>query len=89
MALASIDAAAEKLLADVRNTVAPPPKESKKLERLVLLLEQEEYAKLQALALAQKTSMHECLRRFILTCQPGGSGWQHPASATAKPPEGQ
>jgi len=43
-----------------------------------------EREQLWSLARAQKLSPSGCIRRFIQTCQPGGSGWKHPASNIVK-----
>ena len=33
-------------------------------------------------------TVEECIRGFVSSCQPGGSGWVHPAVAAAKHEEG-
>lgn len=48
-----------------------------------------ELAKLEELAKAQTTTkktytVQDCIRSFAQTCQPGGSGWMHPASKKKK-----
>jgi LmbE family N-acetylglucosaminyl deacetylase len=37
-----------------------------------------EEARLEALAKARGRSTIQCLRDFIASCQPNGSGWTHP-----------
>lgn len=44
-----------------------------------------EWTKLEALAAARSTRKHtytpeECVRAFVASCQPGGSGWKVPGS---------
>ena len=62
---------------------------------LMIRLTEEELAKLKALA-AGKTkevmgkkiySVQDCIREFARTCQPGGSGWAHPAECDEKETE--
>ncbi len=51
--------------------------------RVELQLSESEWIKLLELANRTGRSEAECLRDFIRTCQPGGSGWQHPGERRA------
>ena len=42
-------------------------------------LTQAEIDKLAALAAARGKTPEQCIKDFVVTCQPSGSGWQHPA----------
>ena len=48
---------------------------------VILNLTDAEYEKLSQLALARDRSPEACLKYFIATCQPGGTGWKHPEAA--------
>ena len=49
--------------------------------RFAIDLSDAEWERLQALARARDRSEEQCVRDFIAACQPGGSGWKHPANA--------
>ncbi len=55
------------------------------MRELILKLSDAEEERLDALAAACGKSPEQCLRDFIAACQPGGSGWSHPA----EPPPGK
>ncbi len=50
-----------------------------KTHRFELRLTDEEFQKLEKLAEYRRMSKSECIRRFIQTSSPGGSGWSHPS----------
>lgn len=51
------------------------------MKKIDLYLTDEEDVKLRKLAAHHGCSPAEALRRFIRTCQPGGSGWLPPGMA--------
>lgn len=48
---------------------------------LRVVLSPDDWARLDALAKAKGISAGDAVRGFIRACQPGGSGWVHPAKA--------
>jgi hypothetical protein len=50
------------------------------MRELRMTLNDAEDAKLDALAKARGKTPEQCVRDFIASCCPGGSGWEHPAT---------
>lgn len=54
------------------------------MKNLTIAVTDEEYARLLRLAESRKKSPVDCVRDFIRTCQPGGSGWKPPCEPMSK-----
>jgi hypothetical protein len=50
---------------------------------MTLDLTDAEITKLAQLARARGKSPEACIKDFIASCQPGGSGWKHPEAASS------